>query len=162
MTKSNTLKKQQRLFQEMMPEELAFYCKQHPSDSLAIGIRNQRAKESLDILANCAKELPSHSRRVLGAYLYETFKRGNVTSTPVVLNAIYSPLLTRKNFEKEPLTNAINEFLGFAKTPMTPERLLGLIHFRDHMTARPQKATPFQKGMDLYIHRTAYFPHQTL
>ncbi len=146
MTKDKTFKKQQRLFQQMSPEALTFYCKQHPSDSLAVGVRNQRTKDIFDSLEHCAKELPPHSRRILGVYIYDTFKRGNVSATPVMLNAIYEPLLTSKNFEKEPLQNAINEFLGFAKTPMTPERLLGLIHFRDHMAIRTPKATSFQKG----------------
>ena len=117
-----TLEKQKRLFQKMSPDTLDAYCEQHPTYSLAIGVRNQRTKEAIDIMANCAQELSVRERQILGVYIQETFRHGDVKVKPTIINAIYASVLDREDFEKAPLQQAITEFLGFANTPMTRAR----------------------------------------
>ena len=109
---NNNIEKQKRLFQKMAPEELGAYCEQHPCHSLATDVRTQRTFEACDIMEDCAKELSIHTRKILAIYIQETFKHGDVKVKPTILHAIYAPLLERADFEKGPLTKAINEFLA--------------------------------------------------
>ena len=152
--------KHQRIFKKMTPEELCAYCQQHPLYSLPTGVRNKREQDAMSIMEDCAKLLPQRDRHLLGIYVQETFARGYTDVAPTMLNAFYAPLLADKDFEKSHLQKAIDEFLGFAKAPMTSEMHQLLKQFVTHMFTR--SATPFEKGMDAYRQATCLFPHQTL
>lgn len=152
--------KEKQLFQKMAPDELGFYCMQHPNYSLAVGIRNQRMKESFGIMLDCAKGLSGRDRQILSVYAQETFARSNVDVRSQMLQTIYAPVMDDPNFEKAPLNNAINEFLGFARTPMIPERHNLLKQFVKQIETMPRPATAFEKGMDEYRRRTCLFPHE--
>ena len=166
MYKTDTkTEKQKQLFQRMTPEVLSAYCAQHPRYSLPAGVRNQRIKDALDSMAYCAQQyLSSRVMCILSVYMQETFCDKAVNVSPRMLNTLYAPVLEHPTFEKEPLRQAIDEFLGFAKTPMTKERKNCIRQFakeimpsEPYMPSRP--ATAFEKGMDAYRQRTSLFPH---
>ena len=152
-------KQHQQMFKKMTPEQLSLYCQEHPSYSLPAGIRNQRMKEAFDIMTNCAKDLSQRDRQILAVYTQETFARGYADVRPHMLHTLYAPLLASQNFAKEPLQKAIDEFLGFARTPMTQERHTLLKQFVKQVGTMPRKATAFEQGMEAYRQQTTVFPH---
>ena len=147
------LKKHQRLFQKMAPEELCAYRHQHPFYSLPAGVQNQREQEAMSIMEDCANLLPQRDRQLLGIYVQETFARGSNDVAPTMLNALYAPLLSDKGFKKEPLQKAIGEFLGFAKSPLTRERHDLLKQFVTHMVSSTE--SPAETVMDEAIRKLA-------
>ena len=142
--------KQQKLFQKMPPEQLSLYCLQHPQYSLPVGIRNQREKEALAIMEDCAQNLPRRDRQLLATYINESCIQDDPQILPGMINAFYAPLLKDKDFEKDPLKKAIREFTGLIKAPMTCARYNLLQKFVEHVSADSRKATAFEKGMDTY------------
>ncbi len=151
-----------QLFQKMSPEQLSLYCQEHPRYSLPAGIRDQRMKESFEIMTDSAKDLAQRDRQILSVYVQETFARGYTDVRPHMLHTLYAPVLTDPNFEKAPLQKAIDEFLGFARTPMTKERHTLLKQFVKQIETMPRTATAFEKGMEAYRQRTVLFPHETI
>ena len=152
--------KHQRMFKKMTPEELCTYCHQHPLYSLPAGVRNQREQAAVSTMEDCAKFLSQRDRQLLGIYVQETFARGCADVAPTMLNAFYAPFLANKDCKKTHLQKAIDEFLGFAKAPMTSERHQLLKQFVTHMSTRP--ATSFEKGMDAYRQATCLVPSSNL
>ena len=163
MIQDKNLKKHQQMFLKMSPAMLDAYCEQHTSYSLPAGIRNARTKEALEVMQNCAQELPIHTRKILAVYIQETFRHGDVKTKPALLNAIYAPLLNSMDFEKEPLKKAINEFLGFANTPMTRERQELIQRFIGDLTGAKENtpsSAEFTDEMDRYYSAKAYSPQR--
>ena len=151
-----------RMFQKMAPEQLSMYCQEHPLYSLPTGIRNQRMKDAFDIMTDCAKGLSQRDRQILSVYMQETFGRGYVDVRPHMLQTLYTPILENADFGKKPLQKAIDEFLGFARTPMTKERHALLKQFVRKISATPHKTTSFKQRRGAYYQQTTLFPYERL
>ena len=154
-------KKHQQMFRKMSPEQLTLYCQKHPLYSLPAGIRDQRMEEAFDIMADCAKDLPQRDRQILSVYMQETFARGCMDVGPQMLYTIYAPVLTNADFVKAPFQNAVDEFLGFARTPMIKERHTLLKQFVANM-AKPNPTLDIGKGREAYDQLTRVLPRENI
>ena len=149
------------MFQKMAPEQLSMYCQEHPLYSLPTGIRNQRMKDAFDIMTDCAKGLSQRDRQILAVYMQETFGRGYTDVRPHMLHTLYAPILANADSKKKPLQNAIDEFLGFARTPMTQERHTLLKQFVKQMGTTSQQDSA-EKMTEAYIKLTTLVPTKNI
>lgn len=156
--------KKQRIFSKMPADKLQQYCDQHPMDSLAAGVANSRFQATLSIMDDCAQDLTQAARTNLAAYIQQTFNRGQIIVAPTIFQDIYAPVLGKTSIKREALQAALNEFLAFARAPMTKRKEAQLAQLvaninPDKQAPAPRKATAFEVGMDEYRQRTCLFSH---
>ena len=125
---------------------------------------NSRFEKALATMDDCAQDLAKGVRTNLAAYIKGTFNRGQITVAQTIFQDMYAPVLEKTSIKHEKLQKALDEFLSFARAPMTTRKrnqLAELVANIDPNKSQPapRKATAFEVGMDEYRQKTCLFSH---